>query len=69
MYILSKGFKFQSYAYNGCHDLLMMAMNLSDIAVLNIIIIAVSSYIKMGKDILKNLKKLADIESGKKLPL
>ena len=47
----------------------MMAMNLSDIAVLNIIIIAVSSYIKMGKDILKNLKKLADIESGKKLPL
>ena len=33
-YYLSKGFKFQSYACNGCHDLLMMSMKLSDIAIL-----------------------------------
>ena len=26
---------FQSYVCNGCHDLLMMSMNLSDIAILN----------------------------------
>ena len=35
-YILNKGFKFQSKICNRCHDLLMMPMNLSDIAILNI---------------------------------
>ena len=34
-YFLNKGFKFQAYLNNGCHDLLMMSINLSDIAVLN----------------------------------
>ena len=29
-------FKFQPNVCNGCHDLLMMPMNLSDIAILNI---------------------------------
>ena len=29
---LHKGFKFQPNNCNGCHDLLMMSMNLSDIA-------------------------------------
>ena len=33
---LHKGFKFQPNNCNGCHDLLMMSMNLSDIAILNI---------------------------------
>ena len=33
-YFLNKGFKFQSYVCNGCHDLLTMSMNLSDIAIL-----------------------------------
>ena len=31
-----KDFKFQPNVCNGCHDLLMMSMNLSDIAILNI---------------------------------
>ena len=31
-----KGFKFQANVCNGCHDLLMMSMNFSDIAILNI---------------------------------
>ena len=31
---LDKGFKFQPNACNGCHDLLIMAMN--DIAIINI---------------------------------
>ena len=35
-YFLNKGFKFQPYVCNRCHDLLMMSMNLSDISVLNI---------------------------------
>ena len=33
---LNYNFKFQSYVCNRCHDLLMMSMNLSDIAILNI---------------------------------
>ena len=33
---LNKGLKFQPHVCNGCHDLLMMFMNLSDIAILNI---------------------------------
>ena len=35
-YFLNKGFKFQPYLCNKCDDLLMMSMNLSDIATLNI---------------------------------
>ena len=31
---LDKGFKFQANVCNGCHDLLMMSMNLSHIAIL-----------------------------------
>ena len=35
-YFLDKGFKFQPDVCNGCHDILIMSMNLSDIAILNI---------------------------------
>ena len=35
-YFLSKGFKFQPNVCNRCHDLLMISMDLSDIAILNI---------------------------------
>ena len=33
---LNKGFKFQPNAYNRWHNLLMISMNLGDIAILNI---------------------------------
>ena len=33
---LNKGFQFQPYIRNRCHDLLMMSINLSDIAILKI---------------------------------
>ena len=33
---LDNGFKFQLDVCNGCHDVLMIAMNISDIAILNI---------------------------------
>ena len=35
-YFLHKGLKFQPNVCNACHDLVMMPMNLSDIAILNI---------------------------------
>ena len=35
-YFLDKWFQFQSQVCNGCHDVLMMFVNLSDIAILNI---------------------------------
>ena len=35
-YFLDKGFKFQLYVCNGCHDALMTSVNLTDIAVLNV---------------------------------
>ena len=35
-YFLDKRFKFQLYLCNECHDLLMMSINLNDIAILNI---------------------------------
>ena len=35
-HFLNKGFKFQPNVCNGCHDLLMMSMNLSNIYILNI---------------------------------
>ena len=35
-YFLNRGFRFQPYVCNRCHDLLMMSMNLSNIYILNI---------------------------------
>ena len=35
-YFLNKSFRFQANVCNRCHDLLMMSMSLSDIAILNI---------------------------------
>ena len=35
-YFVDKGFNFQPYVCKGCHDALMMSMNLGDIAILNI---------------------------------
>ena len=36
LHFLNRGFKFQPYVCNKCYDLLMMSMNFSDIAILNI---------------------------------
>ena len=35
-HFLNKGFKFQSYVYMGCHDLVMISINTNDIAILKI---------------------------------
>ena len=35
-YFFHKGLKFQPNVCNGCYDLLMMSMNLNDVAILNI---------------------------------
>ena len=36
IFVLGKAFQFQSYACSRCHDLVMVSMDLSDIAILNI---------------------------------
>ena len=41
-YFLDKAFKFQPNACNRCRDLLMMSMNLSDIAILNIKVLIIT---------------------------
>ena len=41
-YFLNYGFKFQPNVCNRCHDLLMMSMNLSDIAILNIKVLIIA---------------------------
>ena len=35
-YFLDKVFKFQPHVYNGCHDVLMISVNLSHISIRNI---------------------------------
>ena len=50
-YFLNKGFTFQPNVCNRCHDLLMMSMNLIDIAVSNI---KVSNYSCIISRISKN---------------
>ena len=35
-YFLDKGFKFQTYVCNGCHNVLMISINLNDHTILNI---------------------------------
>ena len=39
-YFLNKGFKFQANVCNRCHDLLMMPVDLSDIATLKLKLLA-----------------------------
>ena len=33
---ISEGIEFQDYVYNGCHDLTMLSVNMSDIAIITI---------------------------------
>ena len=40
-YFLNKDFEFQPDVCNGCQDVLLMSMNLSDIAILNLFLIIV----------------------------
>ena len=35
-WIFNHGFKFQDSVYNGCHDLAMLSVNISDIAIISI---------------------------------
>ena len=51
-YFLNNRFKFQPNICNGCHDLLIMSMNLSDISVLN------SKGADYLSSIIKNFSKL-----------
>ena len=46
-YFLNKGFNFQPNVCNRCHGLLIMSMNFSDIAILNIIPVLLAELAKM----------------------
>ena len=35
-YFLDKGFKFESYLCNGCHDLMQKALNFNDVAIVSL---------------------------------
>ena len=35
-YFLEKGFKFEPYVCNGCHDLMQKAMSFNDVAIVSI---------------------------------
>ena len=61
-YFLNKGFKFQPNVCIRCHDLLMMSMNLSDIAILNI---KGSDYCCICKNEAINLMQNADLAEKK----
>ena len=61
-YFLNYSFKFQPNVCNRCHDLLMMSMNLSDIAILNIKGSAYRCIITLiNKNDATNLMKNADL--------
>ena len=34
--LFNNGFKFQDFVYNGCHDLSMLCLNISDIAIITV---------------------------------
>ena len=34
--LFNNGFKFQNYVCNGCHDLTMLSVNISDIAIITV---------------------------------
>ena len=61
-YFLNYGFKFQPNVCNRCHDLLMMSMNLSDIAILRIKVCDYRCIISLiSKNEVINLMQNADL--------
>ena len=61
-YFLSYSFRFQPNVCNRCHDLLMMSMNLNDIAILNIKISDYRCIISLiSKNVAINLMQNADL--------
>ena len=35
-WLFNYGFEFQNYVYNGCHDLTMLSVNISDITIITV---------------------------------
>ena len=65
-HLLNKGYKFQTNVCNGCYDWLMMSMNLSNIAILNIKSDDYSCIIsKIRKSEAINLTQNIDLTEGK----
>ena len=61
-YFLDKGFKFQLDVCNGCHDVLMMFINLHDIAILSTCVVDYPCIINgIGKSEVVNLLQNVDL--------
>ena len=43
-YVLDKGFNYEPYVCNGCHDLMQEAMNFNDVAIVAIVSVKESDY-------------------------
>ena len=61
-YFFDKAFKFQPVVYNDCHDLLIIPVNLNDIAILNIYSVNYRCIInEISKSKAVNLLKTSDL--------
>ena len=68
MSLLDKGFKFEVDVCNRCHDVLMMSINLNDIATLNIECVYFGCIINnISKSDAINLMQNADFNEEKKV--
>ena len=60
---LDKDFKYESYLFNGCHDLMQKTMTFNDIAIVSVKISDYRIYFEyMGKDDAINIIKNSDLE-------
>ena len=60
---LDKDFKYESYLFNGCHDLMQKTMTFNDIAIVSVKISDYRIYFEyMGKDNAINIIKNSDLE-------
>ena len=60
---LGKDFKYESYLFNGCHDLMQKTMTFNDIAIVPVKISDYRIYFEyMGKDDAINIIKNSDLE-------
>ena len=68
MSLLDKGFKFEVDVCNRCHDVLMMSINLNDVATLNIKCVYYGCIINnISKSDAINLMQNADFNEEKKV--
>ena len=67
-YVLDKGFKFEHYVCNGCHDVLKMSISLKDIAIFYINCVDYCCIInEISKSDAVNLPQNDDLTKGRRV--